>query len=413
MMKNTLIINYAGMSFGGIEKYFSRLMEYSIKQGYRVIWITKDSCIVKSKFKNVTDDNRVEKVINKARFWFKIDPISFDTDEHIVMLSCEPLIYLYGEEIKKYIPNKSLFSHFLVLPHYTGAAYYPERFFRFPIFKKIVFSFFKKIITRLNNNDLILAFSLKHLDNYEANYHITFLDKNNNVLKSLEPKKCFDSFQTLAKAKERKKCFEIITCGRFDFPHKGYMIGLVKAFAVLKKRFNQIKLCFIGDGSSRHELEKVIMELPNSIKKDITLLGYISPDRTPEYYSKATLAVGVAGALGDAARCGLPSIRVRHYCYECEAYGFVGEQKQTKWDEPGLDIVPFIERMIVCSDNEYVEQAKNDYDKIYENYHYDPEFVFKKKNYLDKDFNKFTLFLARLVNLLKNFLIKVFNRAAY
>ena len=111
--KHTLIINYKGMRIGGIETYFSKLMSFSINQGYRVIWITTDYFIKQSQFKNVTDDSRIEKVIDYSKHWIKANKIVFSQNERITMVSCEPIQYIKGEDfIRKMDINRAGSSFF-------------------------------------------------------------------------------------------------------------------------------------------------------------------------------------------------------------------------------------------------------------------------------------------------------------
>ena len=64
-MTNTLILNYNNMRPGGIEIVFSYLIEYALKNDYRVIWITFHKNYDTTSFKELLYDNKVENAIGK------------------------------------------------------------------------------------------------------------------------------------------------------------------------------------------------------------------------------------------------------------------------------------------------------------------------------------------------------------
>lgn len=378
----TLVVNYSGLKLGGIETSFASLMKYSLECGYRVIWITTPESVINSDFKEISENSMVEKVYKKRKFnsFDKLE-ISFSPDEEVTIISCEPIDFVKGERIRRRAKNVASINHFLILPHYTGSAYYPERFFSSKLMRKLIKAVMRKKIVLWNDNDCIRAFSQKHLDKYEENYNIFIPDKTDKVMRwPNKIEKILDE-ELREKAYERITKFNIITCSRFDFPHKGYILGLIDEFAVLKLKYPQIQLIIVGYGAGERVVNDKIKTLPEDIQKSIVLTGALHPNELKEKFKDCHLNVGLAGALGKGAECALPSLLVRHYTEKCESYGFINDiQGNFLRSDPGSDIKAFIEFIINCNEEEYIQQSKNALDKIMQLKKNDPEYLFRQKN---------------------------------
>mgnify|MGYP003059808407 FL=1 len=414
--QKTLIINYSCLKIGGIECYFADLIRYAIKKDYRVIWLTTVKNIQEADFQDIVNSNRVEKIIvGQGRHIFDDFQITLNNDENVILLSCEPISFVAGEKIKEKCNIKN-FNNFLVLPHFTGNAYYPERYFEKVLLEKFFFKLFQNMASKIINNNALLAFSEKHLTAYEENYRIKILNKENKVLKALLINESVLSEVDLEnKAKNRKNNFEIITCARFDFPHKGYIIGLVKAFNNLKFVYPQLTLTIVGYGEGEQYLKEIINELPDYSKKDINLLGKLLPHELQKAFCKATLNVGLAGALNVGARCALPSIPVRHYTYDCECYGFYENSGESALSiKPGDNIEDYISETVNCSDKEYVLHGLSAYKKANNNNNVDPEYIFKQHNRSNLPiFSKFDFLKFNFINFMICIMRKIFKIKSY
>lgn len=382
MKKKTLIVNYSSMTVGGIEEAFARLINYSLKKGYRVIWLSTPNTDRDSSFKETTNNPMLEKVyVKRGRTWLPHKKIGFDKEEDVTIITCEPLDFVKGEKIRRYAKNCASINHFLILPHFTGSAYYPERFFRSKAMRKIWKKIIAKKVALWVKNDCIRAFSRKHLDKYEENYGVVISDKFDKVMKWPNQMPELSEEQLQKRAEERTEKFNIITCSRFDFPHKGYILGLIDEFAVLKLKYPQIKLIIVGYGEGERVLKDKIKTFPENIQKSIVLTGALHPNELKEKFKECHLNVGLAGALGKGAECALPSLLVRHYTEKCETYGFISDCGDTFLrSDPGVDIKSFIEFVITCDEDEYIKQCKKALDKIMQLKKNDPEYLFRQKN---------------------------------
>lgn len=417
IISKTLIINYAGLNIGGIECYFAELMRYAVSKKYRVIWFTTPQNLANADFKDIVNDSKIEKIfVGQGRHIFDDFEINLNNDENITLLSCEPISFVVGEKVKLNSKVKH-FNNFLVLPHFTGNAYYPERFFKSILLEKFFFKFFQKMAIKIIQNNALLAFSEKHLIAYEKNYKVKILNKGSKVLKPLCLSEIvLSEIELKEKAENRTNKFEIITCARFDFPHKGYIVGLIKAFNNLKKLYPQLTLTIVGYGDGERFLKEIINKLPDYSRKNINLVGKLLPDELQKAFCKATLNVGLAGALNVGAKCALPSIPVRHYTYNCECYGFYENSVESILStKHGENIENYISQLINCSDEEYVIHGMSARQKAIYNKNVDPEYVFKQHNVtnlpiLNKlDFLKFKILNFTICVIRKIFKIKSYD----
>ena len=379
MEKKTLIVNYPGLSMGGIEKYLASLMKYAIVQGYRVIWITTKKGVKESFFSEISSSPKVEKVFVRRGGFTLIFPIELSNDEHITMLSLEPLYFFRAEMLRHKYCNCASFNHFLILPHFTGNWYYPERFFENSILYSASSHFFQDMAVKLNTNDCIRAFSYQHLVKYEQNYNIIIPCKEELILKEIQSSPSLCSSMVERHAEERNEIFNIVTCARLDFPHKGYIIGLVDEVHQLRQKYKQIHLYIIGDGLGRNIIESKIQE--HCEQDFIHVLGYLPPEKAMQVFFDGHLNIGLAGGLSMGASCGLPSLTVRHYTNKCETYGYFSDNiDKALCTEQGLPIADFIKNSIDCPADEYCKQSESDYYSIINRKKVDPEYLFKQKN---------------------------------
>lgn len=415
-VSQTLILNYAGMNFGGIENYFSKIIGYGLEKGYRIIWLTTRECAQNSNYKNITNDYRVEKVYIQFGIHWRIDvDLGLCNDEKISMISCEPIIFLKGEQLREKNKHVQCFKHYLVLPHFTGNAYYPERFFSTKVIQNICFKYMKRVVEYLNENDCIRAFSLKHLEAYEKNYGIVIPGKQNKILGSIRQLIEFDRDMISRKADIREQVFSIIACARFDFPHKGFMLGLLDVYTQLKEKYKQLRLVIVGYGEGLSEIETRLNAMPQEVKDSVVLTGPLSPQKLKQQFLESHLNIGLAGALLDGVYCNVPSLLVRHYTYDCETYGFVHEIEGglLRTDE-GQEIVDYIEKSITMSSERYIELCTRTYEYAKKRRPYNPGYIFEQSNNSNLPVpKKMSGFQAKLLNFFCFIKQRVFSVSGY
>lgn len=376
-----LVLDYPSMRIGGIETYFSNLIVHAVNNGIRVVWLTTEADEEASDYA-ITKDSRVEKAyVKKTPFGPLYPRIDFKQDDKVVVLTCEPLQYILSDKYKR--AKGVSINHFFLLPNTTGNMYYPERFAKLRPFRILCKKKFGELAFILNQGECIFAFSQKHLDSYEDNYGITVSNKAARTLPPSAPPSDVDAGELSERARSREDGFVIISCARFDFPHKGYLVGLVREFAQLKKEFPSIKLRIVGYGEGEDRLNAEIKKLDKDAQESIALLGKLSPSELKQAYRKAHLNVGVAGALRIGAGEGLPSIIMRQHSYECECYGLFEEgNEDTIRDCPGESPLELISDIVRASDSEYMEFARRSFDLANKEGKPDCDFFFRQSETL-------------------------------
>ena len=378
--KYTLIINYPNLKLGGIEVNFVKLMRYSLKKGHRVIWITTQGGYDKAAFPDIISNGRLEICFyEKFERLFAIPDIKFHKGEKVVMLTCDVRQYVTVEALRRKACVKE-FKHFLVIAHFTGNVYYPDRWFSGTFIHKFVYQYYQRIIKRVIQNDCLRAFSMEHLDAYEKYYHLTIKDKSLKILPDFEEEEPFPVHNTKSRCKERAEKFVITTCARFAFPHKGYLLGLVDCFGSVKAEYPWISMQIVGYGDGEAELRKRIDAQPESVKKDIQLLGMVPNDKLKEYYAKSHLIIGLEGAAVDGVKCGIPTLIVRNYSESCETYGFCEEIGDLALrGEPGHNIIPYIIKGIQMKDETYMNYAVKGYEALQQKMKHNPNYFFQQE----------------------------------
>lgn len=401
--KYTLIVNYVKMSPGGIEVTFAYLIKYALEHEYRVIWITNEAFHKKAMFKEIIDYEKLEIVyITKLNQLFGIK-IDFSSDENVVMISCVPDKYITAEAIRKSAVGVQSFQHYLILAHYTGELTYPDRHFKGIFLHRCWFRYMRSIAVKLEEADSIRAFSMKHLTSYEEYYGICIKEKQRKLLGRTQPIETINENEWERKSIERNEKFNIISCSRFDFPHKGYIIGLIKAFGELKGKYPQLTLTLVGYGSEANEalVQDTIAGLNEETQKDIMCVGMLDYEQLNSYLRNAHLSVGLAGALLDGARCGVPSLVMRHYCYEAETYGLFEEcfEGGILRDEPGYAVIPYVETVLNMRDEEYVNCCKKTFTIMEEEYEspYYPSYIFEQNGVTERVLSKTDLLKGNLM----------------
>lgn len=380
MEKKTLIVNYAGLKTGGVEGYLGRLMTLCADEGHRVIWFTFPEALDSVAQPNIIDNPKIEKVFfaGGRRKFFKHPNFDLSADEDVVMISFTQEDYIWAEQFRYKYKCKSFYHHFILM-NFFGWLTYPEDEFQSKFFSKRRAKFSNEIAKKLEQNDNIRAFADKQLTSYINRYCLGLKATNDKLLKNFPPRESITQEQIFSRAEQRKECFRIVSCARFQFPHKGYIFGLLDAFCELKKEYDNIKLIIIGDGENEPVYKK-ISEFPEYVKDSIELTGALPFDEVVRIFKQSQLAVGLAGSIRTSASLGVPSLVVRHDTLNCETYGLFQEANDTLLSETGAEIIPYIENIINCSNEKYVKIGMEGAEKYKAGLVIDPLYILKETN---------------------------------
>ncbi len=102
--------------------------------------------------------------------------------------------------------------------------------------------------------------------------------------------------------------FTILTVGRFDFPFKGYVVGLIRDFAELCRKYNNIELVIVGYGKGQAMVDEAVTTVDKKYRDKIILKGKIDYHNLLGMYKSASVFVGMGTTLLEAAKVGTISI---------------------------------------------------------------------------------------------------------
>lgn len=387
MDNKVFLFIYEHLKLGGIEKNIIEQITTYSGMGIRIIWLRYgDKNDIYEPWIKILSDNNVEiiDVDIKTNSLIILPKISFKNDEIIYATCYEPIDFLRLELVSKYYKN--IFNMFYVVPHFEGVTNYLEDRFYFKNIKLQVRNDLSFIYDKWYENGNILFFNVKHQQEMNKRYKISCFDKN-KINKSALAKKEFNMELAIKRAKREE--FRIITCGRFEFPHKGYMIGLIDSFVKLKPKYPFLKLDIIGYGIHEEYLKKYINNVDSNFREDITLIGKVSPEELTKYFNNSHLNVSVAGALTEGAYSGLVSIAARHYCDKCEVYGWLNKKSINMLDSrPGISVESYIEDLINMDDENYIKLCLESYEYAVNAKPSDQNWLFKQENIVCNYYNK-------------------------
>lgn len=115
----------------------------------------------------------------------------------------------------------------------------------------------------------------------------------------------------------------LLTVARIDGIMKGYVRGLVAAFAELVRDHPGLRLKIAGDGPDRPATEALAARL--GVASSVDFLGTLAPEALPELYAGATAFVGMGTAACEAAMQGAPTVVALAYDVACRSPGYFGE----------------------------------------------------------------------------------------
>ena len=383
----TFLFLYEHLKLGGIEKTIIDQIKVYTTMGIRIVWLRygKKEDIYEP-WKNLIKDSNLEIIdvnIRKKR-WIDKNQLELDPHEKVYAVSYEPADFIRLEELAKLYAND--FFLFYQVPHFKGRINYLEEFYFSGLQRKRIQNKLSGIYQKWYQNGNILFFSYKHIEEMNKRYNIDCLQRRDLIFQTPIKPEEFD--YQMAKKRAKREEFRIVTCGRFEFPHKGYMFGLIDAYCRLKDKYPQLKLDIIGYGVCENQIHSYVEKLNTNYAKDITFLGSVSPDEVSYYFRRSHMNVSVAYSLLDGAKNGVVSLPAKHYTYDCQVYGYLSEEIGNYLDNrEGESVDKYIEELINLSEEEYISLCKKSYSYAVDNLEYDPYWLFKKSNTVKNYYN--------------------------
>ncbi len=405
--KKTLIIIYRSFNVGGIETCMSNVMSNALDNGNRVIWICHKDVKYSKVFSKIIEHPQCEYLpVNFSAINPLVLPkIKIDNEEEVVIAVFDIKGLYTAYKVRKQYLNNCI-KIFYMVPLFTGSTIFPDQSFR-GIAKNVVNSIYRRIYDRTYKLGSLHFFSAAFYRAIQENYNIRFDNPDKKLFPNVKKRLKFD--EDLVRRVYCSNDFTIISAGRFDFPHKAYLLGLIKSFSNLKTRHNRLKLFIIGSGPDKKRVYDAIEQCPLEVRNSITVADPVTDDELIEKMRTCNLNISVAGCANIGAKNGVPTLPARHYYEECEVYGFFPKSKlMTTETIPGEPVEPYIEQVLNMGEDEYVQLAKdayNSYDDSEANINYpfdhecDTSFVPKRKEFWAFQCVYFFQRLFRLTNM--------------
>lgn len=352
MGMNAFAFIYHDMNPGGIQKYIHNYLEVYQREGFDTFWVAPNHPSIDEGFQSsiqktirLTQDRRcVGEALSK-----------YDT---VITLSFSALDI---ERMMEYTQDLLNVKHFFLIPHFKNPEIHLEELFGREKDKKKNISEVSKLYSRYISNKQLFYINPKHGMSLCEHYGIDNAHVPDHVCKKIRSIQPFDVSSVEHKTSQTES-FNIITVARLEFPHKGYILGLVDSFPEIKKEIPSAKLVIIGYGEGMDELKKHIANLSDDLKSDITCVGKVSYCDLKKYYNEAHVSVSLAGSVTDSVLFGVPALIARHYTTKCEGYGFYCDNPdKTLCDEPGEDLVPHLARVYNMDKTDYCELCIKNY----------------------------------------------------
>lgn len=366
------------MQVGGIETYiYESCKNIVIDHDDIVVWVAKNfknvgdqyaEFMLSSKIQRCTKSNLIHKIMEISRA---------NKNIAVKIVSFNPYDFCKAEEIKNKLKEINI-DTFLFIPHFCGEFLYLEENFKF---NKKISTILGMIYKRMEYNQNIRYFSARHLFEFRKRYGC----KEECFSKVKVPEKQHKDRFDINRVERvfNQDDFIILAPSRLEFPHKGYILGLVDVFSDLCNSYDNLKLVIVGDGKDRPILTAKIDTLKERVQSKIFLTGAVSPEKLDYYYNIANVNVSLAGCFVRGASKGVLSLIVRHYTNECQVYGYLPNSKKFILSEKeGENIMPFLEEIINMDFNQYLKKSIDCYNT------YNSEQGTDEYYYFDKISNK-------------------------
>ena len=370
---------------GGLDSCAIRMFECLRRNGYAAYWMHEDAPIVEYSLTRIIDRLQIEEIVlDKSIAYSNIRlinvPASLKNHNRVIFICLfDIMLYYIIEKVKNKFGNIIVDNYFYALHPYYGIC--RDTYSKSTAIRRLYYRLCKHNVTKINDNRNIIYMDKMCADYVNKHYRLGYGTNDQSILRlgfSVLP---FDEAKIWGKT--IRTTFTILTISRFDFPFKGYLLGLIDEFAKIVEKYPNARLSIIGNGLGAEELLSKIRIQNDSVKNAIKLQGKIEYFRLKQYFDDANIFIGMGTTLLDAVNCGVPSIVVDAYKYECNCVGFFHDNID-KLAGMGSNIIvsahTLIEKVINMSRAEYITLCKAAHQKFEMTYNIDnilPNFLSK------------------------------------
>ncbi len=316
-----IVFNDTLGAYGGSHTLMYRMCKWLSENNIKsaIICTSKDNNEIVDKLENLGVEIICVDMKN-VQYGYKVLSYLME-EEDIKVYNLSWNYYLDIECIKK--KYKLKFDNFVYCIH-------PETFkkgigFKTQLLKKLSIKKYAPIYNRMNKNNALIMMDEIDLDESNKYLNVTL---NNTVPIVRLPMYCNEKIDYLNIIQSGFHNDIIMTAARAQFPYKGYIIGLIKDYAELKKTYNNLKLEIISAGEDYNVIVDTIASLDENISKDIVLHGWMDYEKLKNSIEKSKIFVGMGTTVLDSALLYKPSLPVRFNTYENIGDKFIHEKPE-------------------------------------------------------------------------------------
>ena len=354
-----IVINDTLGAYGGSHTLMLRMCQWMSKNGIEATIICKEDSnteiVNKLKSLNIqivradlADYKNGVRILNKLNGREQIKMINFSWNN-----------YLDVEVIKKKYHLE--FDNMLYCIH-------PETFkkgvgFRNKILKAYSKASYRKIFERMNNNRAIISLDEINISESEKYLECSLSKKPKIIRLPMFCEERSDYNDIISKGFDSQT---ILTAARADFPYKGYMIGLIEDYSILKRNYPNLKLEIVSSGDDYNQLIDKINTIPEAQRRDIILHGWMDYERLKEKMRECKVFVGMGTTVFDAALQYKPAIVVRFNTMQNCSDHFVSENPEymaanVDCNDPAISR---LEKTINMNYDEYKSECHSSFDSV-------------------------------------------------
>jgi hypothetical protein len=288
---NTIVFCYPNIVMGGTETLILRLMRWYIAHEYRAILLTLDKITDDAILRDLSDIDGECYVYDRKKRYFYTDigkKLSFTPIESVTVMTFFIDDFLIFYRYISYTKYHCQFKYRIYCVHSVSS---------FALSKKLkrLSTIMRPFICSLVNHKILIF-----MDEYSRDACIKFYKINDMTLNFEIVRLPIEIHKnTISKPKTDK--IKILSIARFDFPFKGYILGLIDMFKTLAFSSNNITLTIIGYGKGEDAVNQKLIALPIEIQNRIKILDKIPYSEIATYIDQCDLFVGMGTTALDAA----------------------------------------------------------------------------------------------------------------
>lgn len=366
--KQIVIFTYTNFILGGAETLVLRMSEWLICNGIKVYIICD---FIDNLIKKECEEKGIQIYVSNKKRKVLTLILKKEAEKKKIVINFFLEEYINYETLK----NKFEFYNFLYVVHPYNTIVGKN----LPVsISKIYIKVYKKLFIEMYEKGNIIYMDEECIKATESYYSLNFCKAYKTITRL--PIK-LQSVDTPIK----KEKFNILTISRFEFPFKGYILGLIEDFELLEKQYPQITLTIIGDGKDKEEVFHKIKKLDKRIQKKINLVGNVPYNELNIYFNLASVYVGMGTTLLDALNMKLPVIPVLGYTYQNLSPGFFYEvpfflgADYCDYNSKTLKTLTLLKKVILMDNIQYQNLCEKNYNEFCKIYNIDeimPLFLF-------------------------------------